>query len=198
MTAHDFAIRHRPGPGAGRAPLRRERGVALFIALVVLLIITVLGISGLQTTTLEERMAASARDRDLAFQAAEAALAQAEAFVDTIGPGELAQFTLNTEGLYVPEDEAGQPDVWEQVDWDNAASVRTVDTNIDGLVTGGQPRYIVEYMTSLVSADDSLNISNVGAPIGAPTEIFRITAYAQGGSARAVVMLQATYGRILE
>lgn len=185
-----------PRPGARRGPLRRERGVALFIALVVLLIITVLGISGLQTTTLEERMAASARDRDLAFQAAEAALAQAERFVDTIGPGDLAQFNQNSSGLYVPEDKAGEPDIWEQVDWANAASTRIVNVNIAGVAA--QPRYIVEYMTTLLAADDSLNISNVGAPVGAPTDIFRITSYAQGGSARAVVMLQATYGRILQ
>jgi type IV pilus assembly protein PilX len=180
------------------APARRERGVALFIALVVLLIITVLGVSGLQTTTLEERMAASARDRDIAFQAAESALAQGEAFVDTIGPGGLGQFSANSNGLYLPEDTAGEPDIWEQVDWDDAGDVAEVGTSIPGVVDGGQPRYIVEYMTTLLAADDSLNISNVGAPIGAPTEIFRITSYAQGGSARAVVMLQATYGRILQ
>ena len=76
---------------------RRQQGVALFIALVVLLIITILGISGLQTTTLEERMAASARDRDIAFQAAEAALAQAEIFVNGIGVTGLAPFDLNTQ-----------------------------------------------------------------------------------------------------
>ena len=178
----------------GRMP-PRESGVALFIALVILLIITVLGISGLQTTTLEERMAAGARDRDLAFQAAESALAQGEAFIETLGPGSLAQFQTNSNGLFVPPTTPTTPDRWTTVDWVADASIPTVGTAIDGVVT--QPKYIVEHVTTLVADEDSLNISNLGAPVGTPTEIFRVTSWAQGGSARAVVMLQATYGKIL-
>ncbi|MDZ7826809.1 MAG: PilX N-terminal domain-containing pilus assembly protein [Gammaproteobacteria bacterium] len=70
--------------------------MALFLALVVLLIITILGVSGLQTTILEERMAANARDRDLAFQAAEAALLDAELFLSNAS---LPPFN-NANGLY--------------------------------------------------------------------------------------------------
>jgi type IV pilus assembly protein PilX len=189
-----IAMTPRPAMRSGRA-VPREQGVALFIALVVLLIITILGISGLQTTTLEERMAAGARDRDLAFQAAEAALTQGEAFVETLGPADMNQFTANTNGLYVPPTDPDDPPRWEEVDWENDTGIPTVGVSIDGLAS--QPKYIIEHMTTLQAEDDALNISNLGTPIGAPTEIFRVTAYAQGGTARAVVMLQATYGKIL-
>lgn len=184
---------HRTSPIRPERPQRQD-GVALFIALVVLLIITVLGISGLQTTSMEERMAAGARDHDIAFQSAEAALAQGEAFVEGLGPGGLAQFTSNSNGLYDTAPAAGEPDRWETVDW-SSGSIPTVGTSIAGVVS--QPKYIVEHMTTLLAEDDSLNISNLGTPIGAPTEIFRVTSYSQGGSARAKVMLQATYGKIL-
>lgn len=175
-------------------PARRQDGVALFIALVVLLIITVLGISGLQTTTLEERMAASARDRDVAFQTAEAALAQGETFVQGLTVVDLAQFDANTNGLYRPQS-GTTADWWDTVDWENDVALPTIVTDFGNVAA--QPKYIVEYKARVLAGDDSLNISNVGASVGAPTDIFRITAYGTGGSARANVMLQATYGVIV-
>ena len=177
------------------AAARRQDGVALFIALVVLLVITVLGISGLQTTTLEERMAASARDRDIAFQAAEAALFQAEQFVTGLPVTGLAQFDLNTAGLYRPQTDPALDDWWETVDWENDGTLPTVGVAINGVAA--QPRYIVEYQTRVLAGDDALNISNVGASVGTPTDIFRITAFGTGGSDRANVMLQATYGVVI-
>ena len=57
----------------------KQRGVALMIALVVLLVLSMIGISGMQGTILEERMAGNMYDRNLAFQAAEAALRAGEA-----------------------------------------------------------------------------------------------------------------------
>ena len=62
---------------------QRESGVALFMSLVMLLIITILGLSSVQTTTLQERMARNARDTNLAFQAAEAAIKDAETLAET-------------------------------------------------------------------------------------------------------------------
>jgi len=47
---------------------KRQSGVALFISLVMLLILTVLGLSSVQTTSVQERMARNARDTNLAFQ----------------------------------------------------------------------------------------------------------------------------------
>ncbi|MEE4301130.1 MAG: PilX N-terminal domain-containing pilus assembly protein [Pseudomonadales bacterium] len=185
-TSRRFAPGARPG--------RRQEGVALFIALVVLLIITVLGISGLQTTTLEERMAASARDRDIAFQSAEAALAEGELFVQALGVTDLATFDLDTDGLYRPRG-GNDDDWWETVDWVGDASLPTVADAIAGVAA--QPRYIVEYKTRILAEDDTLNISNVGASVGAPTDVFRITSFGTGGSARANVMLQASYGVIV-
>jgi Tfp pilus assembly protein PilX len=52
-------------------------------------------------------------------------------------------------------------------------------------------------VTTLVADEDTLNLSNIGQSVGAPTEIFRITALGTGGSERARVLLQATYGKVL-
>jgi type IV pilus assembly protein PilX len=58
--------------------MKYQSGVVLIISLVMLLLLSIIGISGMAVTILEEAMAANHRDRNLAFQAAEAALRAGE------------------------------------------------------------------------------------------------------------------------
>lgn len=57
---------------------RRERGAVLIVALMFLVILTLLGISSMTSATFEERMAGNSRDYNIALQAAEAAIKDAE------------------------------------------------------------------------------------------------------------------------
>ncbi|WP_370280309.1 PilX N-terminal domain-containing pilus assembly protein [Pontibacterium sp.] len=59
-----------------------QKGSVLIIAMVLLLVMTLIGMAGIEVTGLEERMVLNMRDRQAAFEAAEAALAQAEEFLD--------------------------------------------------------------------------------------------------------------------
>ncbi len=59
----------------------RQRGVALLTALIFLVVLTLLGIGVYSTTTSEERMARNFRDREIALQAAEAALNEAKILI---------------------------------------------------------------------------------------------------------------------
>ena len=59
----------------------RQHGMALIITLVFMLILTIIGISALQSGITQSRMASNQQDYDLAFQAAEAALRQGESFI---------------------------------------------------------------------------------------------------------------------
>jgi type IV pilus assembly protein PilX len=61
-----------------RLPSRAERGFSLIVSLMMLIVIIILGISGSQMAINEERGSRSDRDRQIAFQAAEAALKDAE------------------------------------------------------------------------------------------------------------------------
>ena len=56
----------------------KQNGATLLFALVLLLLMTVLGLSSIRGVSLQERMASNLNERDLAFQAAEAALLAAE------------------------------------------------------------------------------------------------------------------------
>lgn len=57
---------------------RHEHGAVLLVSLVMLLLLTLIGLAGMRMVQLEERMAGNLRDRQTAFQAAEAALRAGE------------------------------------------------------------------------------------------------------------------------
>lgn len=64
--------------GATRqAPSGRQRGTALIMGLVILLILTILGITAMGTSSLEQKMAGNIQEANRAFQAAESGLIQA-------------------------------------------------------------------------------------------------------------------------
>jgi type IV pilus assembly protein PilX len=67
-----------PAPIRSLPTARRQRGAILVTALLMLLVLTVIGVSVMQITRMQERMAGNTRDLNLAFQAAEAALRDAE------------------------------------------------------------------------------------------------------------------------
>lgn len=66
--------------------LTTQDGAALMTALILLLVLTVIGISSLGSSAMEEKMAGNAKSREIAFQAAEAALRAGERHIaDTPG-----------------------------------------------------------------------------------------------------------------
>lgn len=56
----------------------RQRGAALIVALVFLMVMTVVSVASMRGTTIQERMVGNMQDRNAAFQAAEAELREAE------------------------------------------------------------------------------------------------------------------------
>lgn len=57
---------------------KAERGSVLIVALIMLLLLTIIGLSSMRGTSLQENMAGNMRDSDLAQQASEAALRKGE------------------------------------------------------------------------------------------------------------------------
>ena len=180
---------------AGIMTRDRQGGVVLFMSLIMLLIITVLGLSSVQTTSMQERMARSSRDVNLAFQAAESAIKDAETIVEEFAS--LSDFDAadaNTNGLYY-EAEFDEESNWKTVDWDAAdGNYFTASTTVANVAS--QPKYIVEHVKTVVSDEDRLNLDNVGQDTGSGrAQIFRVTVYATGGTDSVRVMIQSTYGK---
>jgi len=59
-------------------PVADQQGATLAIVLIFLVLVTLVGVTAMTTTTMEERMAGNLKDRNLAFQAAEAGLRDAK------------------------------------------------------------------------------------------------------------------------
>lgn len=175
---------YRKQPQIPRSGLAGQRGATLVIALVMLLILTLLGTTAMQSTTLEERMAGNTRDRNVAFQAAEAALREAERV--------LAQPVLppfdGTGGRYQPTLGAGVR-TWESVNWTDGSAVTVYS---EGSLAGvsGAPAYIIEELPPVFDTSSSVE---AGTPL--IQEYYRVTARAAGATTGAVVILQTTYKR---
>lgn len=170
--------------------------MVLFMSLVMLLLLTILGVSSIQTTSLQQRMARNASDSNLAFQAAESALRDGEDLLETLTS--LTDFdaaSANNNGYYYEADPGTTPN-WRSIDWDAASGSRTAETAITGVAA--QPKYIMEHVKTVISDADALNLDNIGQDTGSGrTQIFRVTARGTGGSDTAQVMIQGTYGKRL-
>lgn len=66
-------------------PPSHQQGAALIVSLIFLSVLTMLGMTTLGTALLESRMAGNARDRNLAFQAGEIAMRDAESYIRRSG-----------------------------------------------------------------------------------------------------------------
>lgn len=58
--------------------IARQRGVALYVAMILLLVVSLIGVAALQVSTMQQRMAINFNDFALAFQRAEGVLRQGE------------------------------------------------------------------------------------------------------------------------
>lgn len=66
---------------SGFSAARQQRGAALYVALIFLVIMALLGVTGMQVAAMQERMSSSYQATNLAFQRAEAAARQAETVI---------------------------------------------------------------------------------------------------------------------
>ena len=63
---------------------KKQRGVVLIMSLTILMVLTLIGVSAMKTSALQERMSGNARDYQIAFEAAEIALRAGEDYIGTI------------------------------------------------------------------------------------------------------------------
>ncbi len=183
MNANFYASRN------GSAGARRlQRGAVLIVSLLLLLIMTLIGVTAMSTTSLEEKMAGNMRDKSVALQAGEAALEDGEAWLAVLGakPAEVTTCgspPCDVWDLNVLPDLSSQPHSW----WlSNAREYGSSGTNDIGDVAT-DPRYIVEAQSYV---RDNLD-SGQNPPTG--RSFYRVTARGTGGSDDAQVILQTTF-----
>ncbi len=162
----------------------QERGTVLIVALIMLLLLTMLGVSAMRGTTMEERMAGNMRDQSVAFQAAEAALREGEGWLAPLAVQPSPCLTL-TAGCSVFA--AGVlPDLSSQTDAWWATNGQTYSGQIAEVAA--LPRFVREEVGFLPDNLD-LNRPSTGRMV------YRITARGTGQTNDSVVILQTTYAK---
>ncbi len=161
--------------------LPRANGLVLITALVLLLILMLLGISGTRTMVLQTRMAMNLHQMHQAFQAAEAALRDGEQHI--------AQY-INADTVFSATCDLGlcaslslHDTPWDSmlVNWQTGENTIIYGSQTGQsafLTTAPQPRYIIEQLPGSVAASD---------------QWYRVTAvsYTAGGAVQHI--LQSTY-----
>lgn len=179
----------------------RQRGISLVTTLVLMLATLGLGVAVMSVNSMEERLIANTKDRDLALQAAEAALRDGEQDVSSNISSSTAFSDICAGGLCTPPSQRDALGALASLavddprlgfDWAVDAKVRRY-----GQYTGSaefpsvaeQPRYVIE------------KFSVLGAPLGEslllgsepPGFGYRITARGVGARSETVVVLQSIY-----
>ncbi len=165
---------------------RRQKGAVLVVSLLMLLVLTLLGVNSMNHSSLEEKMTHATLDRNVALQSAEAALREAENYLEGIVAS--AALTGNN-GLYGLNDTA--PDYNDPATWASNSTNHVVAMAPDG---SNSAQYFIKEIGVLSSGGGALNLPN---NIPGDVTTFRITARGVGGAAGgAEVLLRSHYGRI--
>jgi type IV pilus assembly protein PilX len=164
----------------------KQSGVVMFVALILLLILSLLGITAARMQTVEERMARNDDNREISAQAAEAALRAAE-----IGllNGTYTNFTAGTGGLYAPDLTQGSPLIG--MNWSVAANTLPYPgpplTNLPP--PARTPKIVIESLNPVAGAGQNIQMVGLNGP--PPVTVYRVTAQGVGADNSSTTTLQS-------
>ena len=160
---------------------RQQRGAALAVALIMLIMVSLLAAGSFFLTTGEARGAASWSDRQRAMFAAEGVLKEAEDAVKTkiAGSLDVRQTVLNAgTGFYVRH-ESTVPEASTSTTWTTATAIKAVATETaDSRLSGGV--YYFAVFEGYGQATGNALLTGTGA-INEATKKPRFTLYAKAG-----------------
>ncbi|MGO4303156.1 pilus assembly PilX family protein [Cupriavidus sp. RAF12] len=186
------------------------QGVALITAVIMLLVITLLALGGARIALDTKRSTRNQRDFEIAYQAAEAALRDAEMDIqNAVGPNsrstKFSPFSpegflpggCNTGtnlGLCDTFAATGEP-IWNTIDWTATVGNTTVEYGTftgrsfptgSGLTPGRKPRYLIELLRETSSG-------GLASDPTATRYMYRITAVGFGPNDTTRAMVQSSY-----
>lgn len=173
-----------------------QLGVALIMSLIFLILLTIIGLTAMNFSILEEKMASNIKDQYLAFQAAESALkdAEADAFVNI---SNATAFTAScTAGLCLPT--ASGTYIWDTVDWSvSSTTTRQYGTYTSSAAIGTSlaeaPRYIIEDIPNPTTPQSGESATDAWKRGAMGNEYYRITARGVGSTTAAQAIVQSTF-----
>jgi type IV pilus assembly protein PilX len=163
-----------------------QRGMILYISLLLLLVLTLIGLAATRSTTSDERIAGTQRDHDLAFQAAEAALRDGESMLMNASPGDFN----GSNGFY----DGNASITWETADWNDTGkdpAFRTLPYEGAFIPTPAHmPRFYL-VRAAQTGADPVQSAADDSQVI--PATVYKVIAKGWGINANNAVVLESTY-----
>jgi type IV pilus assembly protein PilX len=174
----------------------RERGISLVVVMLFLVIMAGIGAAAMRSAIIEEKMSGNERDRQIAFEAAEAALRDGEREVLMLLNSTSGFDSACTAGLCVPSSTATPQ--WNVVNWaggipHNYGSVTGVGA-YPVTTVARTPRYIIELLPDMppLPGCSSVTAARASCTGGTP---YRVTAVGWGRRQATQVMLQSVYDK---
>ena len=166
--------------------LSKQSGMVLIFSMILLFSLTLLAVSSARTSSIELSMAGNLRESDIAFNAAEIGLIEAEEFIRT---SSVSVFNDPDNGLLGQAH--AEPDYFNAATWENARTATTAIPNVYG-----QPRLIIKYLGERSDdAGSSVTIGSYGsAQSGTTVSYFRITSAGSGQGPLSKRYLQTHFG----
>lgn len=176
-----------------------EKGAVLLTSLLILLVLSLLAISSMQNSTLQERMVSSQREGAMAMEGAELALREAEGAIDNLAsPANLGALP----GFYEKGDGPRGSGVFDDALWtsDTNSVAITIPTVNGNALFSSAPRYLVEYVgdaqVGVGNASTDVNMTNYTHETGSATaKAFRIVALGTGAAGESRRILEEYYRR---
>ena len=174
-----------------RSPMR-QAGVTLVFSLVILVTLTLLGVSSIQGTRTDLAMAGNQRESSLMFQMAEMGLKSAEANIELSTSND--DFNNAALGLTTVNEKVDDfnPNYFDITTWADAAS----QEGGTGLYSLTRPRYIIEYLGDREQNPLSISIDGYGGGSGNVVSIYRSTARGVGLTGNSFRYVQSYYGKV--
>jgi type IV pilus assembly protein PilX len=185
------------------ATRKNQQGAVLIATLMILLLMTIFGISAMGTNILEEKMASNMRERNTAFQAAETALRACEGYVSNLltlpDPSNIGSTSIWSYKAADPTDTNNLPwwkeKEWGQVNWENYAAISgdpgpVITLDEVGTSLPGMPQEPMCLIEKLPPVQESVE---AGKPVTDAKIYLQITARGVSVSGKSVVMLQSVY-----
>lgn len=174
-----------------------QRGVALVISLIILVSLTMLGLTSLQRTTTDLSMAGNQREIGLMFQSAEAGLVAAENTVrQSNSNGDFNNPSVGFYEVLADNPSYSSPDYFLESNWENqsTAAASSYKTKF-GVVA--EPRYMIEYLGD--RAENPLALINIDGygqqQTGKIVSIYRSTARGVGLTGNSSRFVQSYFGK---
>lgn len=178
---------------------KKQHGAVLVMALLMLFVLTLIGVSGMNTTTMEEKMSGNTRNRQLAFQSAESAVRAAERLITLTVNNPIAQFSATgTNGMYSLGNGPSSTDAVNNAWWSALTTTKRIEypSTIQDITS--KPVYTIEYLGETTQSEaNDIEIHGGEGGTGGQGSIhtFRVTARGTGLTNNSVVVIQSHFGK---